>query len=375
MIVRDASDGGLVEVRLEDGRAYRRRTAEGDPAGRWIGPGWVDVQVNGFGGHDVNRGALAPDAFEAMTRLLHAQGVARYLPTVVPQPLDVLRDSLRGVVRAREASPWVARAVPGIHLEGPFLSPEEGARGAHPVAALRAPDRALADDLQAAADGTIRLATLAPELPGALELIAHFVSLGVVVAIGHTMADEVRIREAVDAGARLSTHLGNVVPATLPRHRNPIWPQLADDRLTASAIFDGHHLPESVMRVLVKAKSPGRLILTSDAVALAGMPPGVYEGQVGGDVELHPDGRLTVLGGEYLAGSASSLLDGVRTAVLRLGLGPAETLAMVGRLPAQLLGLPDADDATVVDVGATTIDLVAVVLDGTPVWTEEDAVG
>ena len=238
-------------------------------------------------------------------------------------------------------------------------------------AALRAPDRALADDLQAAADGTIRLATLAPELPGALELIAHLVSLGIVVAIGHTMADEARIREAVDAGARLSTHLGNGVPATIPRHRNPIWPQLADDRLTASAIFDGHHLTDSVMRVFAKAKAPGGLILTSDAVALAGMPPGVYEGQVGGDVELHPDGRLTVLSGGFLAGSASSLLDGVRTAVLRLGLDPARALPMVGRLPAELLGLPGADDATVVEIGAASVDLIAVVVDGAVVWRDE----
>jgi N-acetylglucosamine-6-phosphate deacetylase len=371
MIVRDVDAGGRVEMRFEDGRAHRERVAEGDPGGGWAGRGWVDVQVNGFGGHDVNRGALAPDAFEAMTRLLHAEGVARYLPTVVPQPLDALRDSLRGVARAREASPWVARAVPGIHLEGPFLSPEEGARGAHPVAALRAPDRDLADDLQAAADGTIRLATLAPELPGALELIAHLVSLGVVVAIGHTTADETRIREAVDAGARLSTHLGNGIPATLPRHQNPIWPQLADDRLTASAIFDGHHLTESVMRVFWKAKAPDRLILTSDAVALAGMPPGVYEGQVGGDVELHPDGRLTVPSGEYLAGSASSLLDGVRTAVLRLGLPPERVLPMVGRLPAELLGLPDAEDRTVVEIGPDNVDPVAVVVDGSVVWRDE----
>jgi N-acetylglucosamine-6-phosphate deacetylase len=371
MIVRDVDAGGLAEIRSEDGAARRRPVATGDPGGRWAGRGWVDVQVNGFGGHDVNRGALAPDAFEAMTRLLHAEGVARYLPTVVPQPLDVLRDALGGVARARDASPWVARAVPGIHLEGPFLSPEEGARGAHPVAALRAPDRALADDLQAAADGTIRLATLAPELPGALELIAHLVSLGVVVAIGHTMADATRIREAVDAGARLSTHLGNGIPATLPRHRNPIWPQLADERLAASAIFDGHHLTESVMRVFAKVKAPDRLILTSDAVALAGMPPGVYEGQVGGDVELHPDGRLTVLSGDYLAGSASSLLDGVRTAVLQLGLAPERVLPMAGRLPAELLGLMGAEDWTVVEIGAASVDPVAVVVDGAVVWRDE----
>ena len=184
------------------------------------------------------------------------------------------------------------------------------------------------------------------------------------------MADETRIREAVDAGARLSTHLGNGVPATLPRHRNLIWPQLADDRLTASAIFDGHHLTDSVMRVLAKAKAPDRLILTSDAVALAGMPPGVYEGQVGGDVELHADGRLTVLSGEYLAGSASSLLHGVRTAVLRLGLDPARVLPMVGRLPAELLGLPDAEDWTVVEIGPASVEPVAVVVNGAVVWTD-----
>src|SRR5699024_7218193 len=159
------------------------------------------------------------------------------------------------------------------------------------------------------------LVTLAPELGGSEAFIRELVGRGVRVAIGHSLADGGQLAAAAAAGATLSTHLGNGLPAELPRHQHPLWDQLADDRLTASAIFAGHHLPDNLLRVLHRVKAPERLILTSDAVALAGLPPGVYEGQVGGKVELHPNGRLTMHGSEYLAGSASSLLDGVNTAL------------------------------------------------------------
>lgn len=153
---------------------------------------------------------------------------------------------------------------------------------------MRPADRALFDDFQAAAGVAIELVTLAPEVPGAIDLVAYLVGHGVTVAVGHTLADGDAIRAAVAAGARLSTHLGNGVPALLPRHPNVSWEQLVEDRLMASAIFDGHHLPESVMRVWVNVKGPDRSIPTSDAVTLAGMPPGTYEAAVGGRVHVAP---------------------------------------------------------------------------------------
>lgn len=368
VVAYDVETGDAVVVTSRAGRTVRAPTTRAADPGVYLSRGWCDVQVNGFAGHDVNGGSLTPDGFAAMTRTLHAEGVARYLPTVVTASAEHMRRCLRSVATARAASPEVARAVPGIHLEGPFLSPLDGARGAHPREHVVPVDRALFDDLQDAAAGSIRLVTLAPEVPGALDLVAYLAGQGVVVAIGHSLADGGTIHEAVAAGARLSTHLGNGIPANLARHPNPIWDQLAEDALTASAIFDGHHLPTSVMRVLHRVKGPGRLVLTSDAVALARMPAGVYEGQVGGTVELRADGRLTLLGTPYLAGSASSLLDGVRTAVTRVGVPVVEALQMASRTPVELLGLPPRDDATVVRVMGGDVRVLAVMIEGQVVF-------
>jgi N-acetylglucosamine-6-phosphate deacetylase len=368
MHVFDIERGAMVVVertvdQLRVGGATGGATggARGDT---FVGPGWLDIQVNGFGGYDVNAAGLAAADFEAMTLRLHEVGVTRYLPTVVTASPEHMTTCLRAVGEACRSSRVVARAVAGIHLEGPFLSSDRGARGAHPAEHLRPADRTLFDDLQAAADGAIRVVTLAPETAGALDLIAHLAERGIVVALGHSLADGATIRAAVAAGARLSTHLGNGIPAELPRHPNPIWEQLADDRLTASAIFDGHHLPEAVMRVFARVKGPDRLVLISDAVALAGGPRGVYQDQVGGTVELHPSGRLTIHGTPYLAGSASSLRDGVATAIHQAGLPPEAALRMVGRTPRTLLGLGDDGDMTMVRVAGGGVEVLAVVVGG-----------
>lgn len=347
--VRIAFDGERLEFAPADGPAV---------ADLWVGPGWIDVQVNGFAGVDANDPATSPDAYARMTAALRARGVTRFLPTVITADLPRMAACLRAAVRAAEVEPAVADAVPGLHLEGPFLSPEDGARGAHPAAHVRAADTAVFDDLQAAANGRIRILTLAPEVPGALELIAHAAHHGVVVALGHTNADAATIAAAVAAGARLSTHLGNGTPAMLPRHDNVIWTQLGEPRLTASAIFDGHHLPPAVMRAFVAVKGPERLVLTSDAVALAGMAPGIYRQPVGGEVELHPNGRLTLRGTPYLAGSASSLADGVAHAVRDAGAPAADVWAMVSTTPARLLGLDERGDLTVARVGPSGVQVL-----------------
>ena len=358
-LARRLPDGVPVDVGLEGDRL---RLAPHDGAAErdlWVGPGWVDVQVNGFAGVDANDPATSPAGFARMTTALRSHGVTRYLPTVITAELPRMAACLRAAVRAIESEGDVADAVPGLHLEGPFLSPADGARGAHPAAFVRPADTATFDDLQAAAGGRIRLLTLAPEVPGALALIAHAARQGVVVALGHTNADAATIAAAVDAGARLSTHLGNGTPALLPRHDNVIWTQLGEPRLTASAIFDGHHLPPAVMRVFAAVKGPERLVLTSDAVALAGMPPGVYRTPVGGEVELHASGRLTLRGTPYLAGSASSLADGVAHAVREAGVAVADAWAMVSTTPSRLLGLADRGDLTVARVSADGVTVLA----------------
>lgn len=364
VIATDVDDGSATKVTLRGTTPTFERTDEAASPGLYLGRGLLDVQVNGFAGFDVNGGDLTTEGFESLVRALRAEGVTRFFPTVVTAAPEHMRACLRRVAEAHGASASVARAVPGIHLEGPFLSKVEGARGAHPEEHLKDADPALFDDLQEAAGGLVRLVTLAPEVPDAHHTIAHLARQGVTVAIGHTVADGAAIADAIAAGARMSTHLGNGVPAQLPRHPNVIWEQLSRDELAASAIFDGHHLPDGVMRVLYRVKGAGRLILTSDSVALARQRPGVYEDQLGGTVELRGDGRLTMRGSDYLAGSASSLLDGVRTAWARLGIESAEAVRMASRTPSEIVGLEPTDDRIVLRFADGRVTVAAVFVDG-----------
>ncbi len=182
------------------------------------------------------------------------------------------------------------------------------------------------------------MVTLSPHYPESVEYIAHLTKRGVHVALGHTHAGPEEIRRAVNAGARLSTHLGNGIAGEIPRHRNPIWSQLADDRLTATVIADGHHLPEEMLRVTLRAKGLGRVVLVSDAVALAGMTPGIFETPVGGRVELRADGRLFVLGTELLAGSTATLADCIGNMVLLTETSLADALAMATVQPGRFAG-------------------------------------
>lgn len=306
--------------------------------GLYLSPGWVDLQVNGLAGYDVNSSNLQPEDVGQMARRLWAEGVAAFCPTVVTASPAHIERCLRRVALACETVPDARASVLGIHLEGPYLSPADGTRGVHPAEHIHPPDWDEFCRWQDAAGGLIRIVTLAPEQPGSVDFIRRLVGAGIVVAIGHSQAGTGDIAAAADAGATLSTHLGNGIAATIHRHPNPIWDQLADDRLHASFIFDGFHLPANVMRVFIRAKGVARTILVSDAVALARMPPGIYDSPVGGKVELHANGCLNLLGTEYLAGSASLLKDGVENALRLAGCSLAEAVQMAAVNPLKLLG-------------------------------------
>ena len=186
---------------------------------------------------------------------------------------------------------------------------------------------------QHAADGHVGMVTLSPHFSESPAYIAALVEQGIHVAIGHTDAWPEQVQSAIDAGARLSTHLGNGIAREIPRHRNPLWSQLADDRLTATFIADGHHLPPDMLKAMLRAKGVERSILISDSVALAGMPAGVYTTPVGGRVELHPDGRLCVLGSELLAGATASLAQCIGHLVRVIGAPLHEALTMATANP------------------------------------------
>ena len=313
--------------------------APADLEASWVAPALFDLQINGCDGHSFNSERLSPDSVRHVVSVCRRHGIAALLPTLVTNSFAALHHGLSTLRAACESDRSLADALPGIHLEGPYISPEDGPRGAHPRSHVRPPDWDEFCRLQEAAGGRIRLVTLAPEHEGALSFIERLVGAGVVVALGHTAASPARIREAVSAGARLSTHLGNGCHAVLPRHDNYLWEQLASDDLWASLICDGHHLPAAVVRCLLRMKTPARTILTCDASSLAGLPPGRYV-EWGQEFEVLPQGKVVLPGTAYLAGSGV-FTDACLTFVLRhTEVSLADALDMAGARPRELLRLP-----------------------------------
>lgn len=305
----------------------------------WVAPAFFDLQINGCDGHSFNSPDLDEPAVRHVTHVCRRHGIGAYFPTLVTNSFEALTHGLATLRQARDRDPALAHAIPGVHLEGPSISPEDGPRGAHPREHVRPPDWDEFRRLQDAAGGLVRLVTIAPELEGALPFIERLTAAGVVVALGHTAATGPRIRDAVQAGARLSTHLGNGCHALLPRHDNCLWEQLACDDLWASLILDGHHLPPAVAACLLRGKTPARTVLTCDASSLAGLPPGRHRAW-GQEFDVLPTGRIVVPGTSYLAGSGAFTDHCVGTAVQIAGASLAEAVDMAGKNPRQLLGLP-----------------------------------
>jgi N-acetylglucosamine-6-phosphate deacetylase len=312
-----------------------------------VAPGLVDLQINGYAGYDINSLPLTDDTLGQMIRAMWREGVTSCFPTVITNAPDAITAAMRTIAVACERDPVTARGVAGVHLEGPFISPDDGARGAHSRAYVRAPDWDLFRRWQETAGGRIRILTMSPEWPGSADFIARCAQSGVTVSIGHTSATSEQIRDAVRAGARMSTHLGNAAHLMLPRHPNYLWEQLAQDELWTCVIADGFHLPDQVLKVVMKVKGE-RAMLVSDSVSLCGMTPGAYSTPVGGRVILTPEGRLHLAENEkLLAGSAQMLIKGVEHLIRSglAGLSQAWDMASVG--PAGFMGLPTAGGLTV----------------------------
>jgi N-acetylglucosamine-6-phosphate deacetylase len=334
---RSPIDGAAIEVSFADGVITDLRAATHDEP-VWISAGLFDLQVNGFGGADANAEDVTAETILQLTEKVLTTGTTTFLPTVITSSEDKMVRSLRAIAKARRLSSVARNAIPCVHVEGPNISPVDGFRGAHPLEHVREPSLEEFARWQAASDGLVGLITLSPHSPNAAEYIAAVTKQGVSVSLGHTHATSEEIRKAVDAGARLSTHLGNGTAALLPRHSNVVWTQLAEDRLTAMFIADGQHVPAEAMTVMVRAKGVQRSILVSDAVAVAGNPPGIYDTAVGGRVELHANGRLSLAGTEYLAGAVLPLKDGVARMCSMTGVSLAQALAMATVNPGRFVG-------------------------------------
>ena len=377
----DISTGASLDVSFDraiTGVDHLIRPLENAP---FLAPGWIDLQVNGFAGVDYNSPA---SSHEQIAQSIHAQfasGVTRFFPTVITASPENMIAALGNLASAKESIAHRS-AMEAFHLEGPYISPEDGPRGAHPARWVRPPDLDEFHRFQEAARGHIRLVTLAPEWPEAPHFIEKIVEKGVVASIGHTRASSSQIGDAVSAGATLSTHLGNGTDAVLPKSSNYIWDQLAEDRLAASFIVDGFHLPPSFLKAALRAKGLERSILVTDAVMPAGCPPGPYRlGEV--DVELHADGSVRLAGGSRLAGSALQMDQAIANVMRTAGLSLREAVtlatrnpARVGRVPSRQRGLTPGERADLVlfrlDEATGQIRILETFLNGERVFGAEN---
>lgn len=300
-------------------------------------PSLFDLQVNGYAGVDFQQPDLSRADLRRAVDGLRAAQTHRILLTLITDDLDALARKFEQIERFRAEDPVIAETVCGYHLEGPWMSPLPGFRGAHPEEKMCAPSLPDFERLQTAANGNLRLVTLAPEWPGSSEFIAETTRRGVIISLGHTDASEAQIDEAIRAGATLCTHLGNGVPATLPRHDNVIQRLLARDELTACFIPDGAHIPPFALRNFFRAKPRGKVVLTTDAMAAAGAPPGRYRI---GRLELEClDGVVRLPGQPYLAGSALAPDQGVANAAKWLEIPESEARELFSTTVAQLFAI------------------------------------
>ncbi len=335
----DPGHGHGVSIEVRHGRVHALHPAPGAETG-WLSAGLIDLQVNGFGGHDLNGPALSLHTVSGLAQAMLRCGVTTFVPTLITASEPQLVHALAVIQQARRADPVLAHMIPYAHVEGPSIAPEDGPRGAHPAGHVRAPDVAEFRRWQAASGGLVGMVTLCPRWPQSGAYIRALTAAGVHVAIGHTSASADQIAAAVDAGARISTHLGNGSHAMINRRHNALWPQLANDRLWASFIADGHHLSPDLLKVMLRAKGLERALIVSDATALGDMEPGNYDASIGGAVTLRDDGYLGMNdgSGQYLAGAALPLLAGVATLVHHGGLRLPDALMLATTNPGHWVG-------------------------------------
>ncbi len=306
---------------------------EGGEADCYLAPGLVDIQVNGYAGFDLNSGKLEPETVSSLARAMLAHGVTSFLPTVITASEADIVQALSTIRSAVDSDMIVRNMVAGIHVEGPFISPEDGPRGAHPREHVRAPDVEEVRRWLATSGGLVSMVTLSPHWPETDAFIHAVVEMGITIAIGHTDATPEQVHAAAAAGASLSTHLGNGAAAMLPRHPNFIWAQLVDERLTAALIGDGHHLPADTLKAMLRAKGLESSVLVSDVASLGGLKPGLYTQAIGGQVELTADGRLGIAGTPYLAGAARNLNEGIVSTMALTGLSLGDVFRLATENP------------------------------------------
>ena len=319
----------------------RKVLAEAPEGGDFLSPGLIDIQVNGYKGVDYSSENLSAGQVSDMVKYLAPAGITQHFPTIITSSRKRIARNLEVIRLAREGDDLIRAAIPGVHIEGPYISGLDGPRGTHDAAFIRDPDFDEFKEWQEASGNLVAIVTVAPERAGAIKFIEEVSSTGVVVAIGHTSAAPDQISKAIAAGARLSTHLGNGSATSIPRLRNFLWPQLASDALYASIIADGYHLPAEVVKIYRRAKGLDRLILISDISPLGGFPKGIYHW---GNVEaaVFDDGHLGLPDTEILAGAAHQLDWDIPHFMKFTGVRLGNALRLCTENPARFLGLAHA---------------------------------
>jgi N-acetylglucosamine-6-phosphate deacetylase len=339
-----------------------------DAAGLTAAPGYIDLQVNGAAGHDITSD---PESIWAVGRSLVRHGVTAFLPTVVTSPPETV-ERARVVLRAGPPADYLGAIPLGLHVEGPFLSPER--RGVHDESLLRLPDATRVRDWRP--ESGVRLVTMAPELPGALPIIGDLAARGIVVSAGHSAARYDEMRAAVDAGVRYATHLFNAMAPLGHREPGLVGALLEDDRVTIGMVADGIHVHPAVVRLARRLVGPDRLNVVTDA--LAALDAADAPSHLGG-TEVAVDGPEARIGGR-LAGGLVGLDAIVRNLVTFCGIGAAEAVHSVTAVPARLLGLSDPRDLVqpgrCADITLLTHDLhvAATIIGGRIAWTDREVV-
>ena len=299
--------------------------------------GLVDIQVNGFAGVDFNRTDTTAEAVDHALAAMLSHGTTRCLPTIITASVEAMAARLKALDAAVERSRLGSWMVMGYHIEGPFLSAEEGYAGCHPKAHMQTAAFAILERLERSLRRPVRLLTVAPERAGVLDFIPQAIAAGKAIAIGHTAATRAQIEAAAAAGARLSTHLGNGIGHLLEKNENPLFAQLGEDRLSASFIADGIHIPPYMLRLYIRAKGLSRTILITDATAGAAAAPGLYTlGDV--QIEKSPEGTVREPGSPYLGGSSATMDAVLRNAMAWLPATFNAALGMARVNPLRLLG-------------------------------------
>lgn len=334
-----------VSIEFKDGKilSVTRIKELSDKSHSWfIAPGLIDNQVNGYAGvsFGFGGGELTHEGILLATQELWKSGVTSYLPTLTTNSQELLLQNLRLLATCKN-DPEILGSIVGFHLEGPYISPVDGYRGAHPLKYVRKPDWNEFMELYEASQRSILTVTIAPEVDGAMDFISRCTAMGIVVAIGHHNAKKACIDEAVNKGARISTHLGNGCANMINRHDNPLWPQLASNQLMASIICDGFHLRDEEIIVFYKVKGPDKTIITSDVTSFASLPPGNYKNSEGETIELTTEGMLRYPAQNVLYGSASPISRGVARIITVTGCSLADAIGMASTNPAKLYGLTD----------------------------------